>query len=249
MPLSIQELLDRSRKELLDLSTRNRLLSIPVNSKSARIIQVYDELSAEVFRMLVNEKKALSFLHGKQTKQPESTDTQLFDDEEIGLPQPEEQEESGTGTARRHQDLRLQTALSPEGLQRRLRDLYTNARTMIEEQGVNVLYLAFGHLKWFEAGHSETPRYAPLILIPVDLDRKTASERFRLRSREEDIEPNLSLEARLKNDFGIKLPPFTVIEEVGRTWKLGRPIRLNLESGRLQSSSSVTCRFFPIARG
>ena len=44
MPLSIQELLDRSRKELLDLSTRNRLLSIPVNSKSARIIQVHDEL-------------------------------------------------------------------------------------------------------------------------------------------------------------------------------------------------------------
>ena len=86
MPLSIQELLDRSRKELLDLSTRNRLLSIPVNSKSARIIQVYDELSAEVFRMLVNEKKALSFLPGKQTKQPESTDTQLFDSKRSAYP-------------------------------------------------------------------------------------------------------------------------------------------------------------------
>jgi very-short-patch-repair endonuclease len=213
MALSIQELLDRSRKELLDLSTRNRLLSIPVNSKSARIIQVYDELSEEVFRLLVNEKKALSFLAGRQTKQAESTDSQLFDDEEIGLPQPEEDEESNTGIARRHQDLRLQTALSPEGLQRRLLDLYTNARTMIEEQGVNVLYLAFGHLKWFEAGHSDTPRYAPLILIPVELQRKTASERFRLRWREEDLEPNLSLEARLKNDFAINLPPFPEHEE------------------------------------
>lgn len=213
MPLSIQELLDRSRKELLDLSTRNRLLAIPVNSNSARIIQVYDELSAEVFRLLVNEKKALSFLPGKQSKQSQNTDSQLFDDEEIGLPQPEEYEESGTGTARRHQDLRLQTALSPEGLQRRLLDLYTNARTMIEEQGVNVLYLASGHLKWFEAAHSDIPRHAPLVLIPVELQRKTASERFRLRWREEDLEPNLSLEARLKNDFTINLPAFPENEE------------------------------------
>src|SRR5712691_13501332 len=113
MPFSIQELLDRSRKELLDLSTRNRLLSIPVNSKSARIIQVYDELSAEVFALLVNEKKAMSFLPGKQTKEAERSDSQLFDDEEIGLPQPDADEDSGTGIARRYIDLRLQTALSP----------------------------------------------------------------------------------------------------------------------------------------
>jgi very-short-patch-repair endonuclease len=213
MPLSIQDLLDRSRKELLDLSARNRLLSIPVHSKSARLVQVYDELSAEVFRLLVNEKKALSFLPGKQTKPADGPEPPLFDDEEIGLPQPDEGEESGTGIARRYVDLRLQTALSPEGLQRRLLDLFTNARTMIEEQGVNVLYLALGHIKWFEAGHADTPRYAPLILIPVDLQRKTASERFRLKWREEDIEPNLSLEARLKNDFGIDLPPFPEHEE------------------------------------
>lgn len=217
MPFSIQELLDRSRKELLDLSTRNRLLSIPVNSKSARIIQVYDELSAEVFRLLVNEKKSLSFLPGKQTKKSDNTDSPLFDDEEIGLPQPDEDEDLGTGIAKRYVDLRLQTALSPEGLQRRLLDLFTNARTMIEEQGVNVLYLAFGQLKWFEAEHSDTPRYAPLILIPVDLERKTASERFRLRWREEDIEPNLSLEARLKNDFSIDLPAFPEHEEFNPT--------------------------------
>jgi very-short-patch-repair endonuclease len=209
MPLSIQELLDRSRKELLDLSTRNRLLSIPVNSKSARMVQVYDELSDAVFHLLVSEKKGLSFLPGKAAKSAPGTETsELFDDEEIGLPQPEEDEVIVAGVAKRHADHRLQTSLTPEGLQRRLLDLYTNARTMIEEQGVNVLYLALGHLKWFEAGHSDTPRYAPLILVPVDLERKTASERFRLRWREEDIESNLSLEARLKTDFQITLPSF-----------------------------------------
>jgi hypothetical protein len=142
MPSSIQELLDRSRKELLDLSTRNRLLSIPVNSKSARIIQVYDELSAEVFRLMVIEKKNLSFVPGKASKPTvAASNSVLFDDEEIGLPQPEGDEVTVNGVAKRHGDARLQTSLTPEGLQRRLLDFYLNARTMIEEQGVNVLIL------------------------------------------------------------------------------------------------------------
>ena len=209
MPPNIQELLDRSRKELLDLSTRNRLLSIPVNSKSARIIQVYDELSAEVFRLLVTEKRRLSFIPGKASKPAATTSgSELFDDEEFGLPQPEHDEAGVNGIASRHSDPRLQTSLTPEGLQRRLLDLYTNARTMIEEQGVNVLYLALGQLKWFESGDSDTARYAPLILIPVELELTTASDRFRLSWREEDIESNLSLETRLKADFAITLPAF-----------------------------------------
>src|ERR1043166_3045299 len=85
MPLSIQELLDRSRKELLDLSTRNRLLSIPVTSKSARIVQVYDERSVEIFRLLVTDKKRLVFLPGKAAKPATAPPSpELFDDEEIG---------------------------------------------------------------------------------------------------------------------------------------------------------------------
>lgn len=42
--------------------------------------------------------------------------------EEAGLPQPEEEADASTGLARRHVDSRLQTMLSPEGLQRRLLD-------------------------------------------------------------------------------------------------------------------------------
>ena len=222
MPFSTQELLERSRKELLDLSMRNRLLSIPVNSKFARIVQVHDELSEEVFRLLVAEKKALSFLPGRQTEaEPAdltgSGSTTEVEDEEVGLPQPDDDEESSTGLAKRHVDGRLQTALSPAGLQRRLLDLFRDAQTMIEEQGVNILYLVLGHLKWLEAEQADTPRYAPLILVPVELQRKTASERFHLRWREEDLQENLSLEAKLKTDFGIELPPFPDEEDFSPT--------------------------------
>jgi very-short-patch-repair endonuclease len=216
---SIRDLLNRSREELLDLSTRNRLLSIP-KSKSARVVRVQDEFSEEVFRHLVVEKKALSFLPGKDT---ETTNDQLTlagegapSEGDVGLPQPEE-DESAEGPSHRHTALRLQTALSPEGLQRRLLALYRDARTMVEEQGVNILYLALGQLKWHEVDRSDTPLYAPLVLIPVELQRKTASERFYVRWLEEDIQENLSLQAKLRVDFGIELPPFSADEDFSPT--------------------------------
>src|ERR1043165_541827 len=151
-----QELLNKSRNELLDLSTRNRLLSIPVTSKSARIIQVHDELSEQVYRLLVTEKKSLSFLAGRQTRtSADAQQGQPGEEEEAGLPQPDDDQDSSTGLARRHLDSRLQTSLSSEGLQARLFALFHDARPMMEEQGVNILYLALGYLKWFEADHAD----------------------------------------------------------------------------------------------
>jgi hypothetical protein len=60
----LEKLLEESRRELLDLSTRNRLLAIPVESKSARVIHVRDEKSDVVSRLLVGERKAMGFLPG-----------------------------------------------------------------------------------------------------------------------------------------------------------------------------------------
>lgn len=212
--MSIHDLLQRSRQELLDLSARNRLLSIPVDSRSARLIQIHDELSEEVFRLLVTERKPLTFRAARPSKPRgapvslQSCETPDSDDEEVSLPQPDEAEDPVTGAAKRHVDSRLQTALTSEGLQRRLLALCRDAQAMIEEQGVNILYLVLGHLKWFEAEHADIPRYAPLILVPVELQRRTASERFHLRWREEDLQENLSLAAKLRIEFGTELPAF-----------------------------------------
>jgi len=217
MALSIRELLDASRKELLDLSTRNRLLSIPVKAKFARIVQVEDELSEQAFKLLVTEKKALAFLPGRKIDKSEgdffSGPAVQRDKETMSLPQPGDESDEASGLAKRHVDLALQTNLSSEGLQRRLLDLYRDSQMMLEEQGINVLYLALGQLKWFEADHADEPHFAPLILLPVELERRTASERFRLRWREEDVEGNLSLEEKLKADFAIRLPPFPEEED------------------------------------
>ena len=51
-------------------------------------------------------------------------------------------------------------------------------------------------------------RFAPLILLPVDLERDSARGRFKLCFRDQDLEPNLSLKAMLKADFDVMLPDF-----------------------------------------
>jgi hypothetical protein len=81
-----------------------------------------------------------------------------------------------------------------------------DARTFIEEQGVSILYLALGFLKWYEAPSSDKARFAPLLLVPVDLERPSATSRFRLKFREEDIVTNLSLQAKLQKEFQVALP-------------------------------------------
>jgi hypothetical protein len=209
---NIGDILNTSRKELLDLSTRNRLLSIPIDSKAARIVQVRDELSEQVFRLLVTEKKTFSFLPGRPSTAKNAPDVMFADGDEASdisdLPQPDDEIDPATKLPKRYVDSKLQTDFTPEGLQRRLLDLYHDAKAMIEEQGVNILYLGLGQLKWYEADQADTPRYAPLILIPVELSRKTATERFILNWTGDDIEENLSLGNKLKQDFDIELPPF-----------------------------------------
>ncbi|NET71396.1 MAG: DUF3320 domain-containing protein [Sphaerospermopsis sp. SIO1G2] len=206
---AIQKVLNKSRQSLLDLSLRNRLLNIPKQSRNARILHIHDELSSEILRILVQENRTMAFLAGRDKDNEEEQD-------DLGLlPQPDEDEETDErGIASRHSDRYLQTMLTSSGLQRRLLGMYCDARTLEEEQGVNILYLTLGTLKWYESDSSDKERYAPLLLIPVALTRGTAKEKFKLSWREEDISSNLSLQAKVKAEFGIVIPELPSDDEV-----------------------------------
>lgn len=191
--------------ELLDLSARNRLLNMPRSSKSARSIEIIDEIGTEVFRLLVREGKTFTFAAGKSAQSGSEQDET---DEIHDLAQPEDDSTDERGILSRHVDTRLQTRLTPKGLQRRLLELYFDARTLEEEQGVNILYLTLGTLKWIDPSNAENIRFAPLLLIPVALERGNAGEKFKLRARSEDFASNLSLEAYLDRIHGIRPPTF-----------------------------------------
>jgi len=107
-------------------------------------------------------------------------------------------------------DTRLQTEEEEDKLQSRLLNTYYFARTSVEEQGVNILYLALGFLHWNDG---EAERAAPLLLVPVFLERSSAQERFRLRYSGIEIGANLSLQAKMKTDFNITIPDVPEAEE------------------------------------
>lgn len=210
---AIHQKLERARKELLDLTARNRLLNTPRTTARSGRLEIVDELSQQTFRRLVLDRKAMSFVPAKGPAERDGE--QLAGDETALLAQPDEDEElDEAGVPLRHTDEKLQTRLNSEQLQKRLLKLYYDARTYEEEQGVGILYLALGFLKWYEADNSGRERHAPLILVPVVLDRKSAASRFRLRCTDDEIATNLSLQAKLKLDFGIDLPEVPEAEDL-----------------------------------
>lgn len=212
--LPIETKLERARTELLDLSARNRLLNMPRSGKSAKILEIIDERSAEVFRLLVRDQRPMTFLPGKAASAGEEAEIAGDDVEEIvELAQPEDDGLDERGISNRHADNRLQTRMTPAGLQKRLLDLYYDARTLEEEQGVNILFLVLGSLKWVDPTNEKNIRHAPLVLVPVSLERGNAAEKFKLRWRQEDIAANLSLEAFLDRVHGLRLPAFDSSDE------------------------------------
>ena len=62
MPTVAQHL-EHNRRELLDLSSRNRLLSIPTTSKNARLIHIVDERSDQVFRITYHRHDTQMLYH------------------------------------------------------------------------------------------------------------------------------------------------------------------------------------------
>jgi len=194
--------LEASRKELLDLGMRNTLLNYKI--PKIRGLNIVQEKSAPVYEILVKHGKAMTFL-GRPDK--EEDEEQILDLPALTEP---EQEDAWNDTY-------LQTNETEQKLQTKILNTYHFAKTSIEEQGVNILYLSLGMLNWYEKGNIEESRQAPLVLVPVALERSSASERFRLRHSGEDIGANLSLQAKMMADFNITIPDLPDNDELDIT--------------------------------
>ncbi len=101
---------------------------------------------------------------------------------------------------------RLHSYLSDLELKSAMQHIYRSSRLSIEENGANTLFLAMGVLKWYETPSSVRPRYAPILLFPVEIIRKSAAKGFVIRSREEETMMNITLLEMLRHYFGITIP-------------------------------------------
>jgi very-short-patch-repair endonuclease len=200
--LPLQKAMAAARDRLLDRSLRNKLISTNIASERARQVRVFDRSSDEVFG-LVQGGRVLSFVPGgKRAEGDPPAETIEISETSRGVGY---EAETDDGSSRRR-DATLQTRLTSEGLQKRLTSLFYEGQTIEEEQGVSVLFLAMGFLEWREAKQSEIARFAPLILLPVEITRTSAADRFKLKGREEDLFANVSLQAWMREQFGIELP-------------------------------------------
>lgn len=85
-----------------------------------------------------------------------------------------------------------------------LKNIYRAARNAIEETGANSLYLAIGVLRWYETEKSENARYAPILMLPVEMVYKKGEYYF--RTNDEDISLNITLLEFLRQNYDISIP-------------------------------------------
>lgn len=181
--------IDKWKKRLLDLGKRNRLINYRETKRSN--IKIVSPDLAELFRLLVVNETALEFPFPYEE----------LDDED------EEDAEPFTSLGE------LQTNQSIKEQQKTLRNLRNKAKTALEEQGVNILYLSFGFLKWKESLDSDQTITSPIVLVPVTLTLESITSPFVLRLHEDEVVINPTLKYKMEHEFGVTLPEFDANED------------------------------------
>ncbi|WP_414663200.1 DUF4011 domain-containing protein [Horticoccus sp. 23ND18S-11] len=208
--------IDHWKSRLLDLSLRNRLLNFKETKSTIRILsgapeQVEDELAAE--RELSLQPKPRLMVAGD----PRDPGTYARQQHVDALAQ-HLRDELAHG--------RLHTGLDEVEHPRRLTELYRAARTALDENGTNTLFAAVGFLEWREAEHSDRVLRAPLLLLPVELRRKSVLEGFSLRRIDEETRLNVTLMEMLRQHFQKEIPGLEPLPEDERGVNVGQVLQL-----------------------
>lgn len=193
--------LDRWRGKLLDLTLRNRMLNFR-HSKSTVLLMHHDMSALE---------DALA--SGKSFELISKPDTlpALDDSAVIYETLYDENEDLAPFLDLALAGRRIHTAYPTREHANRLKDMYRDGRTGLQESGVNPLHVAIGFMRWFETDKPDTPRLAPLILLPAQLQRMSATDRYKLTLADDEVRLNPSFLERLRQDFGIDIPELSIL--------------------------------------
>ncbi len=189
--------LERWKRKLLDLSLRNKLLNFKPTAKTIRIQGTH--LAA--LEDALASKKAFSFEPDPGfEKQKDSTTGQPLPKELVA----ERQQSHVAGSLNRGRLIALEE--DREKLESRLVELYRSARTAEEEGGSSPLFLALGIFEWRESDTSKSINRAPILLVPVVLERSSVRaglSGIKMSGSDDDSRINPTLLEKLRRDFGI----------------------------------------------
>lgn len=188
--------LDHWKRKLLDLTKRNRLLNLKP-SKTA--IRLYCPSPAVLEDKLADGKKITVIPMAKMSGEKGERDAGLFHGR-TG-------EDYLTRFAQEALDKDQIVADMPQAdLDSGLVELYRKAKNDLEEGGANTLYLALGMLKWKQSPQESQIYRAPLILVPVKLERTSAASKVKIHHHEDEPVFNMTLLEMLRQDFELRIP-------------------------------------------
>lgn len=181
-------------RKLLDLSLRNTLLNFRVTKSCVQLLIS----SPEKLEDQLSNGAEFQIMHFPADLQSGIRDDKIFQLEN-------NQTIADALVEAEFAQHRIRTFLNEMDLSIAVKGLYRSARSSLEENGANTLYLALGFLKWYETDISEKARYAPLILLPVEIVRRSAQRGYVIRLRDEEIQFNITLLEWLHVEFGLTI--------------------------------------------
>lgn len=216
--LTLEEALQRLRLRLLDLTGRNRLLNFKHSiGKSLQFVHsspdaVFSRLysntntSSQITPVPEPAQSAWVEVNGRLTKpDPKQHAAFLNYSTSYDLPLTNSSFPVGATTGNK-----IQTLYYAEDLGRHCRKIDREAKLAIEETGANMLYLVFGFLEYPERPNSDKLYRAPLICLPVRIEKieNGPYPTFNLIYTGDELADNLSLREKVNRDFGLSLPEF-----------------------------------------
>jgi very-short-patch-repair endonuclease len=187
--------LGRWQRKLLDLSLRNNLLNFKTGKRALKL----ESPDPGALEDILASGQSLKLL-----TRPDLMDG--ADPRERLLYEQRERED----VRRRHAEDALKrrevfVALSSHEMDVRLTELYRGARTALQEGGSNTLFLAMGFLSWTREDRAGQKYKAPLVLVPVSLERRSARSGFTMVLHDDEPIFNPTLIEMLRQDFELGL--------------------------------------------
>ncbi len=195
-PQTKQKLWER---KLLDLSLRNNLL----NLRPSRNLLQFVDIDINNLEDILSDGKSFSIIPNQNAE--------ILHKYTLFLPPLHHSSPLYQNANNELKYNRLLTYYHEEDLDKILSYIHKNAKQAIEENGSSTLYLGIGLLKWFDRKTPEQARYSPILLLPVEINRRSVNSKFTLKSTEEETMVNITLLEFLRQEYELDL---SVLEQL-----------------------------------
>ncbi|MFO1436585.1 MAG: DUF4011 domain-containing protein, partial [Gammaproteobacteria bacterium] len=193
--LNPKDRLARWQRKLLDLSLRNNLLNFRSTKRSLKLeapdpATLEDTLSnGEPLKL----RPRPDFMDGADPRSRELFESREHEDARLN---------HAKDALRRRE---VFVAVPESELEAGLVDLYRTARNTLQEGGANTLFMALGFLCWTRDDKPDQRFRAPLILLPVTLNRKSVRSGFTITLHDDEPRFNPTLIEMLRQDYKLHL--------------------------------------------